>query len=397
MLLLLLVLLLLGVPLAAYELHVAPMVNYTNRHFRWLLRLLSPDAVLWTEMIKTGDLLSAADSKKQAQLLSRGEERGKCVLQLGGDDAEQLRLCSKLAASFHYDELNLNLGCPSIETNARFGANLMRDPRHVAYLLDSMADCGGGLPVSVKCRIGTHDTYKDVGEDRYETLHNFVHQVTLSGAVKRVTVHARSAVLQGLDPSQNRNVPPLRYDFVEAVARDFPGVHVVVNGGIKTINSTMLSQSSLLSGVMVGRALLRRPLDLLLADPVNANNRDAFAASAERAVSAYSRYASSELSRGTHNIQEVLLPLVLVFRSLAEEEEEKSPPRLLKFVMQSAIPVLMQATASAAVLASLEAASRELDHDDDGDRVDGAASKMSKAIKTLLGNKVLSKLQQNVA
>lgn len=418
---LLLILLCVGKLIWSFEVHVAPMVGYSNRHFRYLMRLLKSDAVLWSEMIKPAEVLQATIGRR-AELLSRGQEHGMgpCIAQFGSDDADELRQCCRLAAQFGYDQVSLNIGCPSVETNAHFGASLMRDPARVAMLLDSMADSSLALPVSIKCRIGIRERYQDVREDRLETLVDFVRTVTRSGAVRLVVVHARSAVLQGLDPEKNRSVPPLRYDFVEALAREFPDVSIILNGGITSVNASMLAPDSPLGGVMLGRAFLRRPLDILKTTvPASPGSPDAIA---DGTILQYARYAAREMATAPASAIQVLLPLTLVFMSLhnrdgGEEPEQQQPgpnatdDRRLKLVMQVMTPLLRQASASASVLSSLRDIEADLDemggydrgdggggHDEDEDAAIGrAANRLAKLLKNFLGKKLVGKVRANCA
>ena len=190
--------------------HIAPMQCYTNRHLRDLLGRLCPAAVLWTEMEKTADL--ATEAARHRRLWHRQTERP-VVLQLGGDDPAQLAAAVRHAAPYGYSEVNLNCGCPSVEAGgADFGAALMRRPDATRRMLEAMADAACGVPVSLKCRVGTHDRLAGDAAppvDAYEPLAEFVHAVSRSGAVQHVAVHARAAVLSGLSPAHNRRVPPL--------------------------------------------------------------------------------------------------------------------------------------------------------------------------------------------
>jgi tRNA-dihydrouridine synthase A len=175
------------------------MQVYTNRHLRDLLGRLCPAAVLWTEMEKTADLQT--EDARHRRLWHRQTERP-VVLQLGGDDPAQLAAAARYAAPYGFSEVNLNCGCPSVEAGgADFGAALMQRPHETARLLEAMA-AAGGVPVSVKCRVGTHARPAEDGSlpaDAYEPLAEFVHAVSSSGAVKHVAVHARAAVLSA-DP-----------------------------------------------------------------------------------------------------------------------------------------------------------------------------------------------------
>lgn len=208
-----------GTPLSPrkpFQFHVAPLQGYTDCHLRYLYRLLSPRAVLWSEMLKPQELLESSP-RRQDLLLTRGKEfelaqGAPCVLQLGDNDAERLVESARRGLQHGYTQIDLNVGCPSTKTDAKFGCNLMKDGGVlVADLVDRLAEATQGrVPVSVKCRIGVHATSKEVCEDRYGDLHGFVARVTASGAVQDVVVHARSGVLQGISPSKNREVPPLR-------------------------------------------------------------------------------------------------------------------------------------------------------------------------------------------
>ena len=388
---------------------MAPMVGYTHPSFRHLMRLLSREAILYSEMIKTTDLLAAEN--KQEQLLARGAAglqnvSGREVLQLGGDNIDDLQRCCRMARQFNYDEINLNCGCPSIETNAHFGASLMRDPQRVALLLEKMSSSCQPIPISIKCRIGVHEQRsQDMDyQDSYENLHKFVSVVAKH--VSSIIIHARSAVLQGLDPEKNRSVPPLRYDYVEAIAREFPGVNIVLNGGISVVNDTMVARESRLGGVMVGRQLLRSPFDLLDSTTGKDNHYDLAGKeeAAERAMHHYARYATAELSRqsGSSSAIEVILPLVLLFQSLLIDEPgtismSRLGVRQLKLVMQVMVPVLAIASSTSSLLALLKNVENELNvaNDDDEERIIYSSNLMKKVVKEILGKKIMSKVKKN--
>jgi tRNA-dihydrouridine synthase A len=211
-----------GMSIAHHSLkfHIAPLQGYTDHHLRYLYRLMAPSAVLWTEMLKPEDLFSAS-SRKQHLLLTRGREINlherwrsprECVLQLGGNDPDALIVAAKEVLEHGYTQIDLNCGCPSAKTDANFGCSLMRDGGVlVSRLTDHLAEITEGkIPISVKCRIGIHETFDARVEDSYDSLHRFVSTVTKSGSVKDVIVHARSGILQGFSPSKNREIPPLR-------------------------------------------------------------------------------------------------------------------------------------------------------------------------------------------
>lgn len=199
-----------------FRFHVAPLQGYTNHHFRYFLRTLSPDAVLWSEMLKPLELFEASP-RRQEQLLTRGKEgtisnfECPCVLQLGDDDADRLAAVSILGLRHGYTQLDLNVGCPSTKMNAGFGCSLMRDGGDtVAGLVERMSKVTkGNVPISVKCRIGVQESSSTAYIDEYQSLRRFVERIVGSGNVKEVVVHARRGIL-GLSPSKNRLAPPLR-------------------------------------------------------------------------------------------------------------------------------------------------------------------------------------------
>ncbi|MFP4272518.1 MAG: tRNA dihydrouridine(20/20a) synthase DusA [Halothiobacillaceae bacterium] len=238
----------------ARRLAVAPMLNWTDRHFRFLLRLISRDTLLYTEMVTTGALLHG----DRGRHLDFGPREHPLVLQLGGSDPGQLARCAEAAAEWGYDEINLNVGCPSDRVQSgRFGACLMADAPLVGECVAAMASAVD-LPVSVKCRIGIDQ------DEGYAPLGRFVAQVADAGC-RLFTVHARKAWLQGLSPKENRDVPPLRHDLVHRLKADFPELHVTINGGIDSLEAAR-AQLEHVDGVMMGRAVYHDPWILAQAD-----------------------------------------------------------------------------------------------------------------------------------
>ncbi len=221
---------------------LAPMLDWTDRHFRYLLRLISQDIWLYTEMVTTGAILHGDNLER---FLGYNSAEHPLTLQLGGSDPEALAKCCQLAEQYGYDEVNLNVGCPSdrVQSGA-FGACLMATPDLVAECIAAMVD-SVDIPISLKTRIGIDH------EDDYEQLQDLVELVSQAGC-EHFTIHARKAWLEGLSPKQNRDVPPLRYDFVYQLKNDFPDLHISINGGIKTIND-MHSHLDHVDGVMIGR------------------------------------------------------------------------------------------------------------------------------------------------
>ncbi len=234
-------------PVTTHRLCVAPMMEWTDRHERYFLRLIARRARLYTEMIPTGAILHG-DAER---FLRFDPVEHPVALQLGGADPDALARCAEAGARFGYDEVNLNVGCPSGRVqHARFGACLMAEPDLVARCVAAMAGAVA-VPVTVKTRIGIDD------QDSFAFLAGLVEAVAGAGCGTLI-LHARKALLGGLSPKQNREVPPLRYDVVHRVKRDFPGLTVVLNGGIRTLEQAQ-AQLAAIDGVMVGREAYQNP------------------------------------------------------------------------------------------------------------------------------------------
>lgn len=226
---------------------VAPMLDLTTLHCRYFYRLLSKHAVLYTEMITTGALLHG-DSK---HLLQFNAEEHPLALQLGGSDPQELAVCARLAEEYGYDEINLNIGCPSDRVQkGRFGACLMAEPDLVAECVTAMQQAVA-IPITIKCRIGIDD------QDSYEALAEFI-RCTQQAGCRTFIIHARKAWLSGLSPKQNRDIPPLRYDVVYAIKQDFSDLEIIINGGITDLNQAETHLQHV-NGVMLGREAYSRP------------------------------------------------------------------------------------------------------------------------------------------
>jgi tRNA-dihydrouridine synthase A len=237
------------------------MMEWTDRHCRYLHRLYAPQALLYTEMI-----VAAAIVRGHAQRLLAFDPREQPVaLQLGGCDPQELAAAARIGTESGYAEINLNVGCPSDRVkNGSFGACLMLKPNLVAECVHAMRSATA-VPVTVKCRIGID--YRD----EYEFFHGFVAQVAAAG-VDALIVHARNAVLTGLSPKENREIPPLKYDFVHRLKRERPALTVVLNGGLSDAAEIQAHLAAGLDGVMLGRAAYHRPellaeLHRLVLDP----------------------------------------------------------------------------------------------------------------------------------
>jgi len=266
-------------------LSVAPMMERTDRHFRVLLRQITRRTLLYTEMV-VGHALIRGDA---ARLLGFSEIEHPIALQLGGDDPQVLARCARMAEERGYDEVNLNVGCPSDRVQSgRFGVCLMGRPEVVAACVAAMkAACS--IEVTVKHRIGFDD------HDRYEDMLRFVDVVAEAGC-RRFSVHARKAWLQGLSPKQNRNVPPLRYQDVYRLKRERPDLDVEINGGITSLEQTE-AHLERVDAVMIGRAAYDDPMLFATADSRFFGAEDPGLDRAE-VVAAMATYASERLSEG---------------------------------------------------------------------------------------------------
>lgn len=231
---------------------VAPMIDWTDRHCRYFHRLLSKNALLYTEMITTGALIYGDRNR----FLEFNTAENPIALQLGGSNPKELAICARMGEEFGYDEINLNVGCPSDRVqNGKFGACLMAEPELVANCVAEMQSAVK-IPVTVKSRIGIDE------RDSYEELTNFIETIANAGC-ETFIIHARKAWLKGLSPKENREIPPLRYDVVFDLKKDFPKLEIVINGGITTLEkSAELLQT--VDGVMLGRESYQNPY--LLAD-----------------------------------------------------------------------------------------------------------------------------------
>lgn len=233
---------------------IAPMLDWTDRHCRYFHRLLTSETLLYTEMVTTGAIIHG-----KGDFLAYNEEEHPVALQLGGSNPQDLATCAKLAAERGYDEINLNVGCPSDRVqNGRFGACLMAEPQLVADCIAAMKEVVD-VPVTVKTRIGIDD------QDSYEFLTDFVSIVSEKGGCEQFTIHARKAWLSGLSPKENREIPPLDYPRAYQLKKDFSHLTIAVNGGVKTLEETK-EHLKHLDGVMVGREAYQNPYILAEVD-----------------------------------------------------------------------------------------------------------------------------------
>jgi tRNA-dihydrouridine synthase A len=270
----------------AHRFSIAPMMEWTDRHCRFFHRLLTRRALLYTEMITTGAVLRG----DRARLLGFDPAEHPVAVQLGGSDPRALAECARICADLGYDEINLNVGCPSDRVReGRFGACLMAEPQLVGDCVAAMK-AAVAVPVTVKCRIGIDE------QDPEESLDTFTRMVVTAGA-DALIVHARKAWLDGLSPRENRDIPPLDYDRVYRLKRANPDLHISINGGIASVEQAAAHLVHV-DGVMMGRAAYQEPWRLLAVDP-SIYGQPASISSAKQALEAFLPYVDRELGRGT--------------------------------------------------------------------------------------------------
>ncbi|MBI1676558.1 tRNA dihydrouridine(20/20a) synthase DusA [Shewanella sp. DW31] len=263
---------------------IAPMLDWTDRHYRYFARLMSANALLYTEMVTTGAILHG-----RGDYLAYNQEEHPLALQLGGSNPLDLARCAKLAAERGYDEVNLNVGCPSDRVqNGRFGACLMAEPELVAECVDAMKQVVD-IPVTVKTRIGIDE------QDSYAFLTQFIDVVSANGCTD-FTIHARKAWLQGLSPKENREIPPLDYERVYQLKRDYPALNIGINGGVTTLEQAQVHLVQL-DGVMMGREAYQNPYILAQVDQILCGSQKAVI-SREAVIEAMLPYIEAHLQSG---------------------------------------------------------------------------------------------------
>lgn len=266
---------------------VAPMMDWTDRHCRYFHRLLSQHTVLYTEMVTTGALIHAEPER----FLQFDTAEHPVALQLGGSNPDELTQCARMAEDYGYDEVNLNVGCPSDRVqNNMIGACLMGHPELVAEGLQKMQNAVQ-IPVTVKHRLGIDDM------DSYEELVHFVEIVRQSGC-KVFIIHARKAILQGLSPKENRDIPPLKYDWVYRIKEQFPELEIIINGGIKTLDESEQHLQKV-DGVMLGREAYHNPYLMAEVDQRIYGDENAQLISRKGAALAMQGYIEQQLIKGT--------------------------------------------------------------------------------------------------
>lgn len=281
---------------------VAPMLDWTDRHQRYFMRLISHHALLYTEMVTTGAIIYG----DRDRYLQYNKEEHPLALQLGGSDIKDLAECSKIAEDYGYDEVNLNLGCPSNRVqNGSFGACMMAEPELVAECIAAMNDAVM-IPVTAKTRIGIDE------RDSFDELVEFISKLHQAGCNSFI-IHARKALLQGLSPKENRNIPPLNYDMVYKIKQLFPQCEISLNGGVKTLEQAE-EHLKHVDGVMMGREAYHNPYLLSTVDRRFYQDNHTIL-SPHEVVESMLPYIESEMAKGVR-LQSIVRHILGVFQGM---------------------------------------------------------------------------------
>ncbi|MDC3131763.1 tRNA dihydrouridine(20/20a) synthase DusA [Pelagibacteraceae bacterium] len=287
---------------------VAPMMGYTTPYARKLYRILTKNTFLFTEMIASKSMIYS----KSKDLIIENDEHNPVALQVGGSDLEDLKKCSEIARQYNYDEINLNVGCPSKAVQkGSFGACLMRDKILVRECLETMQN--DKIEVSLKCRIGLGRELK------YEFFEEFIDEVVKSG-IKIIYVHARNAILTGISPAQNRSIPELDYNFVRKIKIKYPDIFFVLNGGINNLKEAKRLLGEF-EGVMVGRMIQNNPFLLKKIDSYIYNLND-LSNIDEKLIFDYFNYINPKIK--TDSIFRLLSPILQIFFGIPNSKKFKS-------------------------------------------------------------------------
>ena len=266
---------------------IAPMMDWSDRHYRFFMRLITKRALLYTEMITAGAIIHG----DRDRFLRYNAEEHPVAIQLGGSDPDQLAKCATITTDYGYDEINLNVGCPSDRVQSgRFGACLMAEPDLVAECVAAMKK-NTDLPVTVKTRLGIDD------HDSYEELTEFIKKSANAGC-ETFILHARKAWLNGLSPKENRNIPPLQYDVVYQIKKDFPNLEIMINGGVKTMRE-IENHLQHTDGAMIGREAYHNPYILAEVDQ-HFYGEKFTPLSRSDVVEQFIEYANHQIEQGVH-------------------------------------------------------------------------------------------------
>jgi len=269
------------------RLSIAPMMDHTDKHFRYLMRLLTKHSILYTEMITTGALIFGNRKK----FLDYNSNEHPIAIQLGGSNPKEFLECSCMAENEGYDEVNLNIGCPSDRVqNGKFGACLMTEKELVAECVNNISS-NIKIPVTIKTRIGIDN------HDSYDFLRDFIDTVSIAGC-ETFIIHARKAILKGLSPKENRKIPPLDYQRVYKIKKEFPDLNIIINGGFTELDQ-IKSQLKYVDGVMIGRAAYQNPFLLSKIDSLIFNEPETFV-TRQNILEKYKIYTDKQVRKGVN-------------------------------------------------------------------------------------------------
>ncbi|KAK4786298.1 hypothetical protein SAY86_002987 [Trapa natans] len=289
---------------------VAPMMDWTDHHYRTLARLISKHAWLYTEMIAVDTIVHQKDNLDR--FLAFSPEQHPIVLQIGGSNLKHIASATELANPYGYDEINFNCGCPSpkVAGHGCFGVRLMLDPEFVGEAM-SVISSNTNSPVTVKCRIGVDD------HDSYDELCDFIYKVSSLSPTNHFIIHSRKALLNGISPADNRKIPPLKYEYYFALLRDFPDLKFTINGGINSIDQVNAALHEGAHGVMVGRAAYNNPWSLLGHVDTVVYGVPSSGITRRQVLEKYQAYGDSVLWRDGNkpNVRDVVKPLLGLFHS----------------------------------------------------------------------------------
>ena len=301
------------------KIYVAPMMQYTDKHDRFFLRIISKNVILFTEMIPTNAIIYGNKKK----LLEYTENEHPIILQVGGSNPKEISECAKIAENqFNYDGININVGCPSRKVeNGRFGACLMNEPEIVGKCIKEIKKASN-IPVSVKCRIGLGE------KQNYLFFKKFISTVSKNGC-DQFFIHARNAILTKLNPKKNRTIPSLNYKFVYKIKKDFPNLEIIINGGIDNISS-IKNHLKFVDGVMIGREIYKNPFFLKKIEEEIFNNKSI--TTRKKVLEKLIPYIKNEMEKNKASIQSITRHTFGLFTGIKGSKRWKQYLNNIKFM-----------------------------------------------------------------
>ena len=301
------------------KIYVAPMMQYTDKHDRYFLRIISKNVILFTEMIPTNAIIHG----NQKKLLGYNQYEHPIILQIAGSNPKEMSQCARIAQNkFKYDGFNINVGCPSRKVeNGRFGACLMNEPEIVAECIKEIKKISN-IPVSVKCRIGLGE------KQNYFFFKKFISSVSKAGC-NQFFIHARNAVLSKFNPKKNRTIPSLNYEFVYRIKKDFPDLEIVINGGINNISS-IKNHLKYVDGVMIGREIYKNPFFLKQIEEEIFNNKST--ETRKKVLEKLIPYIKNEMQKNNASIQSITRHTFGLFTGIKGSKKLKQYLNNIKFM-----------------------------------------------------------------